>query len=172
MNSTWASFVAWAAVNRDDITTISALVGGVGIVVAIIALLFTYFQLRGTKKALQAGNTYEIQRGAREIMARLYSDNDFNAYVFDRNSDQVIETDRKIRAALNQIGLVFHFYLSVYRQALARGVTKTLIHSMGKDFTLFLENAKVRSFYEAKRVAGVYDKEYEQMVVYWHRKAH
>jgi hypothetical protein len=66
---------------------------------------------------------------------------------------------------------MFHFYLSVYRQAKSRGITKALVGSMGKDFRDFFSNPVVQSYYEERKKRGRYDEEYEAMVAYWRANA-
>ena len=170
MQAVWLEFLDWLHTNRDHITAISALVGVGGAIIAIIALFLTYKQIRDAKRALQAGNTYEIQKEAREIIGRLYSNSDFNAHMFPEFGAPP-PPQSVVRSAEAQLGFFFHFYLSVYRQAKAGGLTKTLISSMGKDFKGFFSNPKVQDYFESEKRRGTYDREFDQMVDFWNRKA-
>ena len=142
-----ASLIRLAALMKgwkDEITTATAIIG---VVVGIIGFTLTIIQLYRTQNALRAANTYQIQKDARDILENdLLKDASFrDALNGSVKPGQQQEFDDKF-------WLLMNFYLSIYRQTQAGGVSPEFSTSMERDFCNFVKREAVAT--EWKRLAG------------------
>jgi hypothetical protein len=117
---------AFFSAHKDTITGLSFAAG-------LIGLCFTIYQISNTNNTLQATNAYTIQKDARELTTALTKDVAFSDYVlnFDPNKKYPANV---VGDANRSIGLLINFYLGVFRQYKAGGITKSLAASFGRDF--------------------------------------
>jgi hypothetical protein len=94
---------------------------------------FTIYQISSTNSTLQATNAYSIQKDARELAIALPKEAAFYDYVirFDPNKTYSPEL---IADANRAIGRLINFYLSVFRQFQAGGISRNFAASFGRDF--------------------------------------
>jgi hypothetical protein len=164
---------AWSFVSvKNNADAIAAISASIGVLVSAFGFALTYSQLKHTQHALRATNTYAIQKDARELMANVINDAGVIEYI---QSGNVQITSKKpsqslIRKAERHMGLIFQFYLSVYRQCISDGVTESLALSMASDFRDFMANKMATQYFQQQKLRGVYGDEHTKMVHYWHKK--
>lgn len=151
----------WLDHNADAITAFAAIAATI---IALIGFGLTIAQLYQTQLALRAGNTYAIQKDGRELVGEIFGDGSFSAFL-EKPNKRVTATARA--AARRKMGLLANFYLSVFRQHKAGGITPSLYKSMGDDFASFLKNAIVREFFIERLRGGAYGDEHKEMVRAW-----
>lgn len=158
----YASLAMWFARNTGTVEAIAA-VAGVG--VSFGGFVLVICQLWQTQKALKAGNTYEIQRDARSMMPSVW-DEDLQRFMREYTKPEQFETEQGKQAG-RKIAKFIQFYLSVYRQYRARGITKALANSMARDFRSFFSHQAVKDYFERQRGDGAYTEEHAEMVNAW-----
>jgi len=124
----------WLGTNSDEIGAVGAVVG---VLVGIIGFGATWYQLSSTSTALRAANGYSIQKDAREMIDKLYADSDFIASLAAGQVKGPPEAFEK------NLWIMFNFYLSVYRQDVADGLSDNLAGAYARDFCKFLGNSLV-----------------------------
>jgi len=117
--------------NREK--EISGTTAIVGVLIGIIGFWATWNQLSRTEETLRAANTYQIQKDAREIVSDLSKSEALQNAI----SSGIIKDDSKSEI-IRDIWLMFNFYLSVYRQDEAGGLSSSFIDSFKKDFCGFI----------------------------------
>jgi hypothetical protein len=111
---------------KDTITALAFVAGLVGLAVTIS-------QIHNTNVTLQATNAYTIQKDARELVTKLQEDQPFREYVLENDPNKHYP-ESTIDQARRDIGRLLNFYLSVYRQRKAGGISSLLSDSFAKDF--------------------------------------
>jgi len=157
----WIS--SWVGKSPDETMTTAAVLT---LIVSIVGFAFAIVQLNKTQRALRASNTYAIQKDGRDLVDALRKDDAFRSYVLEHEVSKKYD-EPQIRTAKQSMALVFNFYLSVFRQMKAGGISKSLAGSMGKDFADFYRNAIVKEFYRERAERGSYGKEHAEMVRLW-----
>jgi hypothetical protein len=153
----------WSKDNSDAVTALASVAG---IAIAIIGFWLTIRQLQETQIALKAGNTYAIQKDARELIREIMDDQSFNDFVLNHNPQKKYAA-KTIEDANRCTAVMFNFYLSVFRQHKTSGISDEFARSMGRDFSAFMSKAAVRAYYNQQREAQVYDVEHQAMVELW-----
>jgi len=125
---------AWLKTNSDQIAAVGAVVG---VVVGIVGFWATWYQLSSTATALRAANGYSIQKDARELIDKLYNDGDFVASLATGQVKGSAEAFDK------NLWIMFNFYLAVYRQQVADGLSANLATAYAHDFCAFMRNQLV-----------------------------
>jgi len=124
----------WLKEYSSEITSATAICG---VIVGVIGFSFTILQLIRTENTLRASNTYEVQRDARDLIEKISADARFSEFLLGRGDESyAAEFDKKLWQMLN-------FYLSVYRQYKAGGITPEFSNSFKSDFCRFLTIQKV-----------------------------
>ncbi|UGX94290.1 hypothetical protein G6321_00053655 [Bradyrhizobium barranii subsp. barranii] len=130
--------------HKDTITGLSFIAG-------LIGLGFTIYQVGKTNSTLQATNGYAIQKDAREMIGTLRGEKAFSDYVlrFDPNKQY---SDEIKNEANRSIALLLNFYLAVFRQYKAGGITDSLALSFGKDFCddVINKSVPIKNFFIAR----------------------
>ena len=124
---------------KDEIVGICAMLG---VLVGVLGFGFTLYQLSKTTETLRAGNTYTIQKDGRELIEKLLVNREFR--------DAVTGTAAPKNETDVQEGLwrMFNFYLSVYRQSEANGLSRSVVNSFKKDFCEFVHLPKVGEYWK------------------------
>jgi predicted house-cleaning noncanonical NTP pyrophosphatase (MazG superfamily) len=148
----------WIKTNADAIGAICA-IGG--LLVVLIGFPLTIYQLISTERTLRASNTYEIQKDARDIIEKIISDIDFRKFLKEKEAGDLTEIfEDKIWEMLN-------FYLSVYRQDMAGGVTSEFVISLKNDFCVFTSRPSVSSAWPEMEKSGKIGPAHVQMKDAW-----
>lgn len=120
----------WLRTNVDPVTSLAAIVG---VAVSIIGFGATIYQLSSTATALRATNTYQIQKDGRELDDVLQKDAAYLAVKQNKATpEQQVAAEYSVWKSLN-------FYLSVFRQVDAGGVSSEFSDSLAKDFCDFVK---------------------------------
>ncbi|RUV19934.1 MULTISPECIES: hypothetical protein [unclassified Mesorhizobium] len=125
MKRSWA----WLGANVNQLTSIAA---AVGVVVAAVGFGITWYQLAATTAALKAANTYTIQNDGRELLDTLEQ----RGFVRDLVTGKLTPENEK--SAKFDLWKMFNFYLSVYRQSKADGITDEFRTSFIADYCGFV----------------------------------
>lgn len=91
----------------------------------------TYVQLSRTEQTLRAANTYQVQKDVRALLNQVLT-NDFRSDLYRPNNDGLSEE------SLDKLWLILNLYLSVYRQAIAEGLSSQFVESFRRDYCQFL----------------------------------
>jgi hypothetical protein len=113
---------------RDNSNEIVAATSVLGVLVGIIGFAFTVWQLRTTTDTLRASNTYDIQRDARELAENI-QDNGF----IPKLVAGTLPAEERGKAHVDGWKM-FNFYLAVYRQSQAGGVSPEFERAFIVDF--------------------------------------
>jgi len=104
-----------------------------GFVGAVVGITLTINQISNANRTLQATNAYNIQKDARELTVALQNDPAFRDYILQFDSTK--NYSESVRAdAQRGLGRLFNFYLSVFRQYNAGGISSKMAASFGSDF--------------------------------------
>jgi hypothetical protein len=122
-------------------------ISGLSFVAGLIGLAFTVSQIHNTNLTLQATNAYAIQKDARELALSLQGNEAFRDYVMQYNAQKKYTPDT-IADAHRNVGRLLNFYLSVYRQYKAGGISTSLEKSFAKDFCDTLRNPIVGEYWQ------------------------
>lgn len=118
----------------DEIASAAAIIG---ILVGVVGFGLTYCQLRSTSQALQAANSYQIQKDAREIIDGVAGDPKFVAFI--KGAQEPADKDH----IHGQLWKMMNFYLSVFRQSEANGLPSDFTTSFKADFCGFVARPPV-----------------------------
>ncbi|MER9416706.1 hypothetical protein NKI95_12100 [Mesorhizobium sp. M0306] len=119
----------WLKKNTDQITSAAAIAG---VLVAGVGFWVTWYQLSETTAALKASNTYTIQNDGRELLDVVQG----RGYVRDLLAGTLKPEDQT--NAKFDIWKMLNFYLSVYRQSQADGITDEFRRAYVRDFCGFV----------------------------------
>jgi hypothetical protein len=129
----------WLKTRKDEITAGVAILA---VLVNILGFWFTISQLSRATSTLQATNTYQVQKDARDVLEKILAEPEFGDAIRGK-----ISADNESMVAQN-LWIMFNFYLSVFRQAEANGLSPEFISSFKKDFCRFLEYPTVSAEWE------------------------
>jgi hypothetical protein len=153
----------WFKNNSDAVTGLTSFGA---LVIAIVGFGLTIHELRQAQIALKAGNMYTIQKDARELIQRMMENPSF--FDFIRNHDPKKKYTQKTKDEANRcLGVIFNFYLAVFRQYETKGISTAFAQSMGSDFLKFFSIGPVQAYYNRQREAKAYDDEHQRMVELW-----
>jgi hypothetical protein len=124
--------------------TISAL----AFIAGLIGLGVTISQIHNTNVTLQATNAYAIQKDARDLVSELQNDVAFREYVLENDPNKQYAAST-VTEAKRDVGRLLNFYLSVYRQYKAGGISSLLAESFGKDFCGVMKNPIITGYWKA-----------------------
>lgn len=148
----------WLKTHNDPI---SALASILTVVVAVGGFWATWDQISKTKKALQAGNTYQIQKDGRELINSINAEGGLFLYLEGDGSEKTI------KKAKVDIWNMNNFYLSVYRQSQANGLSKEFVMQYKKDFCSFANNSKIQSLIDGLQKRNAIGQRFEAMKSDW-----
>jgi hypothetical protein len=114
-----------------------------GLVIAVAGFWITIHQIIETKRTLQASNSYEIQRDARDLVDAILEGGELQRLI----SGEEISSDEKNRAK-GSLWRMNNFYLSVFRQFKAGGVNEELTAAFSNDFCSFYSIEAVGKLWE------------------------
>lgn len=127
---------------------IASITSVLGVLIGLVGFSLTYWQLVKTERTLRASNTYEIQRDARDLVDKINADPKFSAYI------KGAEDPDYLTKFENNAWQMFNFYLSVYRQATAGGVTVDFTEAFKKDFCGFVKLTRVGDAWKSMEESG------------------
>ena len=117
----------WLVVYKDKISSAASIVG---LAIALGGFWLTIAQLGRTAEALRATNSYQIQKDARELAEKLRVDN-----VFGRALQAGAPADPRDQITFSDdVWKLSNFYLAVFRQWKAGGISEDFYKSFGQDF--------------------------------------
>ncbi|PKA43208.1 hypothetical protein CWR43_14270 [Rhizobium sullae] len=131
----------WKSWN-DNSNGIAAVAAIVGLFVSGAGFWFGYHQLQETSRALQASNSYSIQKDARELNEKLQENGNI-----DKLMSGQIPVDDKVRA-YQDLWAMFNFYLSVFRQQQADGIPESFAKSFSADFCGFVRSPPISAAWD------------------------
>jgi hypothetical protein len=125
---------AWLAARTEWLVTYKDKIGSAasifGLLIGLGGFWLTIAQLGRTAEALRATNSYQIQKDARELAEKIRADN-----VFRRALETGPPSDPRDQITFSDdIWKLSNFYLSVYRQSSAHGISEDFYKSFGQDF--------------------------------------
>ncbi len=143
---------------KDEIGAGSSIVG---LLIGFFGFYFTIYQIVETREALKAANAYEIQRDARSLIDEIEVD-----IVRRAMSGEVMEKSdgEKLNDLLWKMG---NFYLSVYRQAKAGGISDSFSISFQKDFCGFIKNSYISAALDDMKGQGMIGISHVEMKKDW-----
>ena len=122
---------------KDNAEPVGAGAAIVGVVVGVVGFWATWHQLTNATVALQAANGYAIQKDARELVDGMSTDENFVAALNNGPAPEKADAfDRKLWK-------MFNFYLSVYRQGVAEGLSSKFVAAFSDDFCRFIRRPVV-----------------------------
>ena len=154
-----AFFLKW----KDVISGLGTILG---VLIGIVGFGTTIYQLSDAKSVLRASNAYNIQRDARDLVKSLQDHNDFRDYVMSFDTRKKYDAPVIERAEL-QTGRLVNFYLSVFRQAKADGISKDFQTAFAKDFCDTLQSKPIGDYWNKKVNAGTFGAEHGEMRNAW-----
>jgi hypothetical protein len=122
-------------------------ISGLSFAAGLIGLAFTAYQIHNTNLTLQATNAYAIQKDARELTSSLQDDDAFRDYIL-RHDPKKQYSQQIIADAQRGLGRLMNFYLSVFRQYKAGGISSGLDESFAKDFCEIMRNPIVGEYWQ------------------------
>jgi hypothetical protein len=141
--------MTWLSTHKDEIGSAAAMVG---VVVAVCGFGVTACQLQSTTSALRASNAYSIQKDARELVGQVR--NEISSLNIQNPTP---EEKARLDAAFWR---VFNFYLAVYRQSNAGGISASFATSFRSDFCDALKqeifNKEWGSLVDEKKISSDY----------------
>ncbi|MBC4017576.1 hypothetical protein [Siccirubricoccus deserti] len=144
--------------HHDQIGSTTALLG---LVVGIGGFALTIQQLQSTAQALRASNTYQVQKDARELVDKVRADERFRAAM---QAGVLPENDS---AVLENLWKMFNFYVSVFRQSEADGLSPQFVASFRRDFCAFVQKPLVAQGWDRLRAADQLGADQEEMRRRW-----
>jgi hypothetical protein len=142
---------------------IAILVGIGGFIATVCQLSRARDQLIKTEQTLRASNTYQVQKDARDLLLnRLVNDEELRNAI--ASTTVPLEIKQEIRSKL---WLMFNFYLSVYRQAQAGGLSEQFVTSFKQDFCEFLKKPLVDATWNKELQSGQLSVNYADMRKTW-----
>jgi hypothetical protein len=114
-----------------------------GFAVAVFGFALTFNQFLNTVNTLQATNAYAIQKDARDLSLALENNPSYKDYVLEYNPAKTY-ADTVLYDAYRAIGRFFNFYLSVFRQYEAGGISQKMADSFGRDFCGIMRSEKTQ----------------------------
>lgn len=136
----------------------------VGFIVGIAGFILTYRQFVNTIITLQATNAYAIQKDARDLSLALQSDPSYRDYVLEHIPNK--QYSEAVRADAHRgIGRALNFYLGVFRQYEAGGISKKMADSFGRDFCGTMKSQTTLAEYWTQNLAS--NPDYERMGHAW-----
>jgi len=142
----------------DEIGSAAAIFG---VAVGVVGFWLTICQLKRTEETLRAANTYAVQQDARDIVDALISDEIFAAFV--GGTGDPADKDR----AIKKLWKMQNFYLSVYRQSKAGGLSESFTNSFRNDFCNFVVRPPVAAAWADMTAAGQLSKDNDSMRGDW-----
>lgn len=149
---------AWLKTNSEAIGSFAAIAG---LIVSVLGFGLTIWQLSETSEALRASNTYNIQKDARELINEVAARKNVVALIAGNASEDVRT------AALDDIWKMLNFYLSVYRQAEAGGISSEISKSFGKDFCQFISRKNIPEAWDEMDKSIKIDQNHKTMKDKW-----
>lgn len=145
--------MSWLKDHSDAIQSAAAIVG---VVVAIVGFGLTIWQLVDTNAALRASNTYDIQRDARDLVDDIQENG-----LVQQFANGTLAEDKKEKAMFD-VWRMYNFYLGVFRQVQAGGVSEGFAQSFGEDFCQRVRHPKFDEAWEEmaeqKRISAAHVK--------------
>jgi hypothetical protein len=117
---------------REEEKAIVTAAAILSVVVGLFGFGMTIQQLRRAETTLRASNTYQVQKDGRELLQDVNKEASFQAFM-----ESAGETDFDYPTSYN-FWRVYNFYLVVYRQAKAGGLSKDFVRSYRVDFCGFV----------------------------------
>jgi hypothetical protein len=143
---------------------IAIVVGIGGFVATVLQLSWARDQLQRTEQTLRASNTYQVQKDARELLlTRLVNDKELRSALASATLPSS-EIQQEVR---DKLWLMFNFYLSVYRQAQAGGLSEQFVTSFKQDFCEFLKKPVVEATWNKELLNGQLSSNYVDMRKTW-----
>jgi hypothetical protein len=147
-------FWGWFKTHADVIQAIAAIAG-------VIGLAITVWQLVDTTRTLRAANTYEIQRDAREIIDKIRE----RGHIAKLIDGTLPETDRD--DAATDAWKMFNFYLAVFRQAKAGGVSADFKNAFEHDFCQTISLSPLSQIWDELRRRNQLSSAHDEMRAEW-----
>ena len=142
---------------------IAILVGIAGFVATVLQLSWARDQLARTEQTLRASNTYQVQKDARELLLnRLVNDQELRSVLASNTAPQDVKQEVR-----DKLWLMFNFYLSVYRQAQAGGLSEQFVTAFKQDFCEFLKKPVVDATWNKELQSGQLTVNYADMRKTW-----
>jgi len=121
----------------------------------------TWDQISKTKEALKAGNTYQIQKDGRELINSINAEGGMFLYLEGDDSESTI------KQAKIDVWNMNNFYLSVYRQSQANGLSEEFVKQYKKDFCVFATNVEMQELVEGLKKRNAIGQRFESMKGDW-----
>jgi hypothetical protein len=150
----------WAFL-RGHKDEIGAAVGLLGLVIGTLGFTMTWLQLSNTERTLRAANTYQVQKDGRELLDKIGDDDTFRSYLASDGSGTM---DRNTSDSLWR---VYNFYLSVYRQAKAGGLSDEFTESFRADFCQFVSRPAAKNGWEKLKSNNQLSPRHDRMRAEW-----
>ena len=107
-----AYFWQWLGTNQ---TQVGLVIGMLASLFTFVGLIFAGKQVKAGANALRASTLYQIQKDSRELRNEALRDTDFVSYV--EAHDPTVEYDAKtISHAERRVGIILQFYASIFNQ--------------------------------------------------------
>lgn len=143
---------------RQPITAASAFFG---VIVAASGFYVTSSRLSDGATALKASNAYTIQKDARELLTRIYDSGHIKRLIDGHDAPNVNSLAGK------DAFLMFNFYLSVYRQQVAGGLSDRFAASFARDFCGFQKTKPIEQMWDLMVAGGMLSGEHVNMKETW-----
>ena len=144
---------------KDEIGSISAIVG---VLIGFFGFFLTIQQLKSSGRTLQATNAYEIQKDARALIDEVSRD-DLVQQAMSGKPLGAVDTV-KLQGMLWKMQ---NFYLSVFRQKAAGGISTDFSSSFAADFCDFIKNPRISSDWDLMLKSGMLTKNHVKMREDW-----
>lgn len=108
---------------------------GLMVIVTVLGFILTICQLREASTALKAGNSYEVQKDAREFLSEILKDTAFRDVLASKAPHDA--------HSLENLWLMLNFWRSIHRQETAGGLLDEYVNSVHDDFCDFMKRQAV-----------------------------
>lgn len=118
---------------KDHSDAIGSLAAIAGVIIGIVGFWFTITQLSATERTLRASNSYQIQSDARELVGEIVL-----LPIVKRAFDGEELSLPELQIFREALWRMHNFYLSVYRQDRAQGLSQDFVTAFTADFCAFV----------------------------------
>jgi len=132
-----------ANVLREKSTEIISLTSILLVVIGVVGFAMTICQLNVTQKSLKASNAYQIQRDARNLIGEVSKDGLVSRLAQDEELNE-----GQLEVTRQHLWKMFNFYLAVYRQEAAGGISEAFSDAFREDFCSFASLAPMSAQWE------------------------
>jgi hypothetical protein len=145
--------------HSDEIGSLAAIFG---VLIGLVGFSMTIYQLWSTDRTLQATNSYQIQKDAREIISDISQDG-----LLSEALSGVVLDEQKQELLQRKLWRMSNFYLSVFRQHEAGGINGEFSEAFQSDFCQFVGSSLVSAEWKKMLSSNMISESHQNMRETW-----